>query len=92
VLRVLAHNPSLTQREIAAQIGMSTSGLNYVLHSLVDRGLIKVRNFLRQATSLATRICSHPRMILQAQNELSIDLTRSVLVGDTVTDSKLVMR
>lgn len=28
----------------------------------------------------------HPGMILQAQNDFSIDLTRSVLVGDRVTD------
>jgi DNA-binding MarR family transcriptional regulator len=49
VLRVLAHNPNLTQREIAAQLGMSTSGLNYVLHALVDKGLIKVRNFVRSS-------------------------------------------
>ena len=49
VLHVLAHNPNLTQREIAAQLGMSTSGLNYVLHALVDRGLIKVRNFVRSS-------------------------------------------
>ena len=49
VLRVLAHDPNLIQREIAAQLGMSTSGLNYVLHALVDRGLIKVRNFVRSS-------------------------------------------
>jgi len=35
---VLAHNPNLTQREIAAQLGMSTSGLNYVL--LTPQGVV----------------------------------------------------
>lgn len=30
----------------------------------------------------------HPGMILQAQNDLSIDLSRSVLIGDKVSDIK----
>ncbi len=49
---MLARNPNLTQREIAAQLGMSTSGLNYVLHSMVDSGLIKVRNFVRSGNKI----------------------------------------
>ena len=52
VLRVLTRNPELTQREIAAQLGMSTSGLNYVLHALIDKGLVKVRNFAQSSNKL----------------------------------------
>ena len=49
---MLARNPELTQREIAAQLGMSTSGLNYVLHALIDKGLVKVRNFTQSSNKL----------------------------------------
>ena len=35
---MLTRNPELTQREIAAQLGMSTSGLNYVL--LTPQGVV----------------------------------------------------
>jgi EPS-associated MarR family transcriptional regulator len=52
ILRVLSRNPDLTQREIAAQLGMSTSGLNYVLHALIDKGLVKVRNFAQSNNKL----------------------------------------
>ena len=45
VLRMLQANPDLTQREIAQQLGMSTSGLNYCLKALIDKGLVKVHNF-----------------------------------------------
>lgn len=45
VLRMLQANPDLTQREIAQQLGISTSGLNYCLKALIDKGLIKVHNF-----------------------------------------------
>ena len=45
VLRLLQDNPDLTQREIAELLGMSTSGLNYCLKALIDKGWVKVHNF-----------------------------------------------
>ena len=45
VLRMLQANPDLTQHEIAQQLGISTSGLNYCLKALIDKGLVKVHNF-----------------------------------------------
>ena len=38
VLRMLQDNPDLTQREIAEKLGVSTSGLNYCLNALIDKG------------------------------------------------------
>ena len=35
----------MTQREIAQLLGISTSGLNYCLNALIDKGLVKVHNF-----------------------------------------------
>jgi EPS-associated MarR family transcriptional regulator len=45
VLRMLQDNPDMTQREIADKLGMSTSGLNYCLKALIDKGWVKVQNF-----------------------------------------------
>lgn len=45
VLRLLQDNPDLTQREIAEKLGLSTSGLNYCLKALIDKGWVKVLNF-----------------------------------------------
>jgi EPS-associated MarR family transcriptional regulator len=45
VLRMLQENPDMTQREIAEKIGISTSGLNYCLKALIDKGWVKVQNF-----------------------------------------------
>jgi EPS-associated MarR family transcriptional regulator len=45
MLRLLEANPDLTQREIAERLGLSTSGLNYCLRALIDKGLIKMQNF-----------------------------------------------
>ena len=35
----------MTQREIAEKLGISTSGLNYCLNALIDKGLVKFHNF-----------------------------------------------
>ena len=35
----------MTQREIAEKLGVSTSGLNYCLKALIDKGWVKVQNF-----------------------------------------------
>jgi len=45
VLRMLQDNPDMTQREIAEKLGISTSGLNYCLKALIERGWVKVQNF-----------------------------------------------
>lgn len=45
VLRMLQDNPDMTQREIAEKLGISTSGLNYCLKALIDKGLVKVQSF-----------------------------------------------
>ena len=45
VLRMLQDNPDMTQREIAEQLGLSASGLNYCLKALMDKGWVKMQNF-----------------------------------------------
>ena len=45
VLRLLQARPELTQREIARELGVSLGGVNFCLRALVDRGLVKIRNF-----------------------------------------------
>lgn len=42
---MLQDNPDMTQREIAEKLGISTSGLNYCLKALIDKGWVKVHNF-----------------------------------------------
>ena len=45
VLRMLQANPDMTQREIANELGISSSGLNYCLNALINKGLVKVQSF-----------------------------------------------
>jgi EPS-associated MarR family transcriptional regulator len=46
-MRLLIHQPQLSQRELSKQLGLSLGKTHYVLHALLDRGLLKVSNFRR---------------------------------------------
>lgn len=45
VMRLLQDNPDMTQRELAEQLGISVGGLNYCLKALMEKGLVKMKNF-----------------------------------------------
>ncbi len=47
VLKLLQANPSLSQRQLAAQLGVSLGKANYCLRALVEKGLVKLGNFGR---------------------------------------------
>lgn len=53
VLRALEGNPRTSQRELADALGISLGKANYCLKALLDRGLIKVRNFRSSQNKLA---------------------------------------
>jgi EPS-associated MarR family transcriptional regulator len=52
LLRVLAEQPDLSQRQLSRALGLSLGKTHYVLHALLDRGLVKVRNFTRSDNKL----------------------------------------
>lgn len=45
VMRLLAENPELTQRELAGELGISLGATNFYLRALIDKGFVKVENF-----------------------------------------------
>lgn len=53
LLRLLASRPDMSQRELSRALGLSLGKTHYVLHALLDRGLVKARNFQRSDRKLA---------------------------------------
>lgn len=53
LLRVLETTPEISQRELARHLGISLGKANYCLKALIDKGLIKVRNFGNNPNKLA---------------------------------------
>ena len=45
ILRKIADNSKLTQRDMSKELGYSLGKLNYVIKELQKKGLIKMRNF-----------------------------------------------
>jgi EPS-associated MarR family transcriptional regulator len=53
VLRALEANPELSQRQLAAELGVSLGGVNYALKALIERGFVKADNFRRSGNKVA---------------------------------------
>ena len=53
VLRALEVNPELSQRQLAAELGVSLGGVNYALKALVERGFVKADNFRKSGSKVA---------------------------------------
>ncbi len=45
LLKLLEQDPNLSQRAIATEMGISLGKVNYCLHALIDKGVIKAKNF-----------------------------------------------
>lgn len=53
VLRLLEQRPEMSQRELSDALGLSLGRTHFVLHALLDKGLVKARNFRRSGNKLA---------------------------------------
>ena len=53
VLRALEVNPEFSQRQLAAELGVSLGGVNYALKALVERGFVKADNFRKSGNKVA---------------------------------------
>jgi EPS-associated MarR family transcriptional regulator len=74
VLRLLADQPGLSQRDLSRAMGVSLGKTHYVLHALLDKGLLKAHNFRRSDNKIAYAYVLTPRGI----NE-KLRMTRSFL-------------
>ena len=53
VLKHIESNPSIPQRELAKELGVSVGKVNYCLKALIDKGWIKANNFKNSNKKLA---------------------------------------
>jgi EPS-associated MarR family transcriptional regulator len=74
VLHLLQQRPDLSQRELSEALGLSLGKTHYVLHSLLDRGLLKAGNFGRSGNKLAYAYVLTPRGLRE-----KLRLTRAFL-------------
>ena len=65
VLRALEANPELSQRQLAAGLGVSLGGVNYALKALVERGFVKAGNFRKSDNKVAYLYVLTPRGVAE---------------------------
>ena len=65
VLRALEANPKLSQRQLAAELGVSLGGVNYALRALVERGFVKADNFRKSGAKVAYLYVLTPKGIAE---------------------------
>ncbi len=53
VLRLLEHNPHMSQRELAQALGVSLGKTNFCIQALLQKGIIKLANFNNSRHKLA---------------------------------------
>jgi len=53
LLKLLEENPEMSQRQIAAALGVSLGKVNFCLHALIKIGSVKVANFSRSPNKKA---------------------------------------
>jgi EPS-associated MarR family transcriptional regulator len=53
LLKLLAEEPQISQRDLALRLGVSVGKANYCLSALVNIGLVKINNFRKANNKLA---------------------------------------
>jgi EPS-associated MarR family transcriptional regulator len=74
VLRLLEREPELSQRDLARALGVSLGKTHYLLHAMLDKGLVKAHNFRRSDNKVAYAYVLTPRGISE-----KLRITRSFL-------------
>ena len=65
VLRALEANPEVSQRQLAAELGVSLGGVNYALKALMERGFVKAGNFRNSGNKVAYLYLLTPRGVAE---------------------------
>ena len=71
VLRHIEENPSATQRELAEALGISLGKTNYCMKALINKGMVKAKNFKNSANKRAYLYILTPKGI-EAKAQISV--------------------
>lgn len=71
MMRLLAANPQMSQRDVARELGISLGKVNYCLKALLQRGWVKAHNFKNSRNKAAYMYLLTPRGI-EAKARLAV--------------------
>ena len=82
VLRALESNPELSQRQLAAELGVSLGGVNYALRALVERGFVKSNNFRKSGRKASYLYILTPKGVAEKATLAALFLGRKLVEYD----------
>jgi len=65
VLQAIEHNPKASQRELAKELGVSLGSVNYCVKALVEKGFVKVENFIKSDNKKSYSYYITPRGVVE---------------------------
>lgn len=68
LLRKIDKNPKTSQRDLAKDLGLSIGKLNYCLRALINKGLVKTKNFKTSKKKIQYLYYLSPKGVLQKTN------------------------
>jgi len=75
ILKIVGERPDISQRQLAVQLGISLGKTNFLIRSLLEKGLIKAGNFRRAKNKFEYLYLLTPKGVGE-----KIRLTRAFLV------------
>jgi EPS-associated MarR family transcriptional regulator len=75
VLRKIEKKPSITQRELAKDLGLSVGKINYCLRALNYKRLIKIQNFKKNPNKISYTYLLTPKGIAE-KTKLTINFMK----------------
>ena len=79
LLKLLAANPNLTQRQMAEEIGISLGKFNYCLKEMVKKGIVRIERFKSSENKTAYMYLLTPRGIEEKTKITSRFLKRKMI-------------
>jgi EPS-associated MarR family transcriptional regulator len=75
ILKIVGEKPDISQRQLAIQLGVSLGKTNFLIRSLLEKGLIKAGNFRRAENKLKYLYLLTPKGVGE-----KLRLTRAFLI------------
>jgi len=84
LFKILQENPQISQRDLAARLGISLGKVNYCLHALIERGWVKVANFRKNNHKSAYAYYLTPKGIEEKARIAARFLRQKMIEFDTL--------
>lgn len=85
LLKYLAEHPEATQRELARELGVSVGKANYCMRAVMERGLVKMRNFRNSSNKAAYNYYLTPKGLEEKINVTYEFLRRKIAEYDLLS-------